>query len=204
MPEVACAAILLAAGASTRLGEAKQLVEIHQEPLLTRIARMALEAGCKPVIVVIGFEQERMQAALAGLPVKFVHNPNWCEGMGASLRCGVQALGPDVHDTLLLVCDQLALNTEFLREMLRVHLAREKPITAACYEEHLGVPAIFPADFFPELCTIKGDRGARGILESHANEVTAVEFAAGAMDLDTPEQLQILRCMQADAAEKTK
>jgi molybdenum cofactor cytidylyltransferase len=204
MPELACAAILLAAGASTRLGQAKQLIVMDNEPLLARTVRMALDAECEPVIVVTGFEQEKMQVALDGLPVKFVHNPGWREGMGSSLRCGVQALGPDMHNVLLLVCDQLALSAEFLRELLHTHLLREKPITAARYEGHLGAPAIFPVDFFPELCNVKGDRGARSILETHANEVTAVEFASGAIDLDTPEQLQALRDSQADAAEKTK
>jgi molybdenum cofactor cytidylyltransferase len=193
MPELACAAILLAAGASTRLGQAKQLIVMDNESLLARTVRMALEAGCAPVIVVTGFEQEKMQAALAGLPVKFVHNPDWSEGMGSSLRCGVRALDPGTHDALLLVCDQLALSTEFLRELLRVHLLREKPITAAHYDGRLGVPAIFSAAFFPRLCVVKGDRGARGVLESHAKEVTAMDFPAGAIDLDTPEQLEHLR-----------
>jgi molybdenum cofactor cytidylyltransferase len=204
MPELACAAILLAAGASTRLGQAKQLIVMDNESLLVRTTRIAIEAGCAPVIVVTGFEHEKMQAALAGLPVQLVHNPDWSEGMGSSLRCGVRALDPGTQAVLLLVCDQLALSTEFLRELLRVHRAQERPITASHYDGRLGVPAIFSAAFFPELCAVKGDKGARGVLESHTNEVTAIEFAIGTIDLDTPEQLQDFRRTQADAAEKTK
>lgn len=193
MPEPGCAAVILAAGASTRLGQPKQLVVVKEEPLLARTTRMALQSGYAPIIVVTGFEQEKMQAALAGLPVKFVHNPDWREGMCSSLRCGIQALDFSTKDALLLVCDQVALSVEFLCELLHVHRLHERPITAARYEGRLGVPAIFPAAFFPDLCEIKGDRGARGLLESHANEVTEIEFAAGAVDLDTPEQLKRLQ-----------
>lgn len=193
MPERGCAAVILAAGASTRLGRAKQLVPVSGEPLLSRTARLAREVGCDPVIVVLGFEAEEMRAVLADAPVHLVENEDWRSGMGSSLRRGVAALyelDPCSSDAMVLVCDQIALTTEFLRELRHVHARRERPITASHYSGHAGVPAIFATRYFPELLGAEGDRGARGILEQHPEVVTNVEFEAGAKDLDTPEQLR--------------
>jgi molybdenum cofactor cytidylyltransferase len=192
VPERACAAVVLAAGASTRLGQAKQLVSIDGEPLLLRTVRLAREAGCAPIVVVIGFEAERMRAELADAAVIAVTNEAWESGMGSSLRCGIAALDgvdPRPLDALLLVCDQTALGVDVLREVRRVHARGERPITACCYAGHAGVPAIFSSRYFPELLRVEGDRGARGVLERHDGDVAVVAFDGGVEDLDTPEQL---------------
>jgi molybdenum cofactor cytidylyltransferase len=196
MPESSCAAVILAAGASTRLGEPKQLVAIDGEPLLLRTVSAAREAGCDPIVVVLGFETERMRAVLGDVPVAIVENEDWRAGMGSSLRCGVEGLSrldPSPSDALLLVCDQTALNAEVLRELRRVHARGARPITASRYSGRTGVPAIFSARYFPELLQVPGDRGARGILERYPGEVTLLEFEDGVKDLDTPEQLRDLR-----------
>lgn len=196
MPEPACAAVILAAGASTRLGQPKQLISIGGETLLSRTARLAREAGCDPVIVVLGFDAARMCVALADAPVILVQNHDWQSGMGSSLRRGIAAvtqLDPPPSEALLLVCDQLALTAGLLRELRRVHACGEKPITAACYAERPGVPAIFSARYFAELMEVEGDRGARGVIDRHAEDVALVEFEDGTLDLDMPEQLRDLK-----------
>jgi molybdenum cofactor cytidylyltransferase len=196
MPENACAAVILAAGASTRLGQAKQLVPIHGEPLLLRTVRLAREAGCGPIVVVTGFDAERMRAVLADAEVMVVKNEEWRSGMGSSLRSGIAALDrldPRPSEALLLVCDQIALSAEVLRELRRMHARGEKPITASRYAGRAGVPAIFSAPYFSELVRVEGDRGARGVLERHADDVALIEFGDGVKDLDTPEQLGDLR-----------
>jgi molybdenum cofactor cytidylyltransferase len=196
MSEKACAAVILAAGASTRLGQAKQLVSINGEALLLRTVRVAREAGCGPIVVVTGFDAERMRAVLEDAAVMVVNNEDWRSGMGSSLRCGVAALDgldPRPSDALLLVCDQIALSADVLRELRRVHARGERPITASRYAGRAGVPAIFAAQYFPELLQVEGDRGARGVLERHADDVALIEFGDGVMDLDTPEQLGDLR-----------
>jgi molybdenum cofactor cytidylyltransferase len=196
MSENRCAAVILAAGASTRLGQPKQLVAIEGEPLLVRTARLALEAGCHPVVVVTGFDAERMRRSLADIPVILRENADWKSGMGSSLRCGVAALEGMVgrpSDVLILVCDQIALSVELLRELLRVHALGQRPITASHYSGRAGVPAIFWQGYFPELLQAEGDRGSRGILDRHVEDVTLVEFGDGAIDLDTPEQLRGLK-----------
>lgn len=196
MSEQFCAAVILAAGASTRLGMAKQLVEIEGEPLIVRSLRMAQDAGFSPAIVVIGCEAERMRAALSGQPAILVENRDWPTGMGSSLRCGMEALellNPRPEAVLLVVCDQLALSTDLLRDLARVHAAGERGITASFYAERTGVPAIFAAKYFPALMQVEGDRGARGLLERHADDVATIAFDEGVKDLDTPDQLRELK-----------
>lgn len=155
---------------------------------------MASEAGCDLVVTVLGFEAGQMRSELDGLAAITVVNEQWREGMGSSVRRGVAALtelDPLPRNALLLVCDQVALSAEFLRQLLLVHASSsgEAAITAARYDGRLGVPVVFSSAFFAELLALSGDRGARQILEKHAALVKPVGFPGGELDLDTPEQL---------------
>ncbi len=198
MPEARAAAVVLAAGASTRLGQAKQLIEVGGESLLRRTARLALEAGCAPVVVVVGFEAERMRAELSGLDVEVVVHPEWREGMGGSLRCGVGSVfgertagtGPDA--VLLLVCDQPRLTVDHLRTLLSQHEAGGTAITASQYAGRTGVPAVFAAAVVPELLECRGDQGAREVIRRDAARVQVVPWPEGAVDIDRPEDLRDL------------
>jgi molybdenum cofactor cytidylyltransferase len=182
--------VILAAGASTRLGQAKQLIEVGGETLLRRTARLALEAGCVPVVAVLGFEAERMRAKLDGLSVVVAVNPDWQAGMGTSLRCGVSALPSTLTDVLLLVCDQPRLTAEHLRALLAQHVAGGLVITASQYAGRDGVPAVFAAAVVPELLQCEGDRGAREVIRRNSARVQAVEWPDGAVDVDRPEDLE--------------
>jgi molybdenum cofactor cytidylyltransferase len=201
-----CAAVVLSAGASTRLKQPKQLVHLNGETLLQRTARFALEAGCSPVIVVLGFEAERMQQTLSGLDVKFVLNPDWPTGMASSLRCGIEAIEEDQPVSrehfdereafpgrvLLLVSDQPHLSAAVLQSLLLKNSETQSLITASRYAERSGVPAIFRRPLLSELKSIEGDKGARQMIELHRNQATFVDFPEGAFDLDTPEDLKTL------------
>jgi molybdenum cofactor cytidylyltransferase len=183
-------AIVLAAGASLRLRQPKQLVLIEGESLVRRTARLALEAGCAPVAVVLGFEAERMAAELDGLAVQIVVNANWSSGMGCSLASGVAALRqacPEMDALLLLVCDQLRLEATHLRDLLARHRSAAAAITASAYAGRAGVPAVFGRRLFPELERIEGDRGARELIVRHGAQTVA--WPDGAYDLDMPEDL---------------
>lgn len=152
MSEPSCAAVVLAAGASRRLGQAKQLVKIEGEPLLGRTVRLAAQAGFQPVVVVLGFEAHRIRSALEGFRVIVAVNENWDTGMGSSMRCGVETalqISPAPEDILLMVCDQIRLSADVLRQLLRLHGLANYPITAARYSGRLGVPAVFSSIFFP-------------------------------------------------------
>ena len=193
MSEQACIGVILAAGASSRLRQPKQLVEIDGETLLRRTVRIAAESGCHPIVVVLGFSVDRMRGELEGLDAIAVVNERWRAGMGSSMRCGVEAalqMNPRSENILLLVCDQFRLTTDFLRELLHVHGCREYPIAAARYNGGLGVPAVFSSMFFPNLLAVNEDHGARRILERNAEQVAPVDFPEGGIDLDTPEDLK--------------
>jgi molybdenum cofactor cytidylyltransferase len=183
------AAVVLAAGASRRLGQPKQLILIEGESLLRRTARLALQAGCTPVVVVLGFEAERIAAELAGVAAEVVVNANWSNGMGSSLACGVAAVRrarPET-DVLLLVCDQPRLSTKHIRNLLDRHTHHAATITASAYGGRSGVPAVFASTLLPELERIEGDRGARDLIFRIGAQT--VDWPDGSYDIDVPEDL---------------
>jgi molybdenum cofactor cytidylyltransferase len=198
MSDFRCAAIVLAAGASTRLGQPKQLLSIEDECLLHRTVRLAIEAGCSPLYVVLGFEAESMRASLADLQIESVLNPAWQEGMGSSLRAGMHAVlkserQPDA--VLLLVCDQPRLSASHLRALLAFHSAEISPqpaLTASIYAGKGGVPAVFSSELFAELEQCSGDRGARDLIEAHSGKIQGIPWPAGAFDIDRPEDLSTI------------
>lgn len=180
-------AIILAAGASQRLGTPKQAVEWEGEALLHRTARVALEAGFSPVFVVVGAAEEISRQALGGLTVEVIPNAKWAEGMAASLRVGMAALPACASAVLVLVCDQPALSLELLVEMAQLHRRAPDRVIAAHYAGTRGVPALFPAHRFPDLWSLTGDRGARGALKGEG--VLEVPFPNGELDVDSPGDL---------------
>ena len=179
-------AIILAAGASRRLGRPKQLVRVAGETLLRRAVRAAL-AGCAPVLVVVGSRAGEMEAHLAGLAVTLVANPDWEEGMASSIRAGIRALPPGAEAALLLVCDQRAVDGDLVRRLLEARRARPDAVVACGYGGVRGTPSLFPARCFPALLALRGDRGARDQLRG--DDVTVVPFPGGERDLDRPEDL---------------
>lgn len=191
-PARGIAALILAAGASTRLGQPKQLLRLDGESLLRRTARLAIAAGCAPVFVVIGYEAERMQSELKGLLATALVNEEWAQGMGSSLRCGMAALtlSQPPQAVLLLVCDQPRLTVEHLQTLLDRHQTGNAPITASSYAQRDGVPAVVAASLFSELLACSGDRGARDLIRGHADTVQRVPWPEGELDLDRPEDLE--------------
>ncbi|MGB6130226.1 MAG: nucleotidyltransferase family protein [Acidobacteriaceae bacterium] len=186
------AALILAAGASTRLGQPKQLLRLDGESLLRRTARVAIDSGCAPVFVVLGYAAQQMQAELNGLPATALINENWTEGMGSSLRCGMAAVTrsqPSPQAVLLLVCDQPRLTVEHLQTLLHRHKTGNAPITASFYAQRDGVPAVLAASLFPDLLACSADRGARDLIRSHADRVQRIPWPEGELDLDRPQDL---------------
>jgi CTP:molybdopterin cytidylyltransferase MocA len=185
------AAIILAAGASRRLGQPKQLVEYKGETLIARAVRIAHEAELQPVIVVLGAERDAVRAAVRDERVVIVENDAWSEGIASSMRAGLEALGPDVSGALMMPCDQPRLSAEHLTRMM--HSFANGVIVASTYAGVRGVPAIFPPGTWSELMKLSGDVGARRLLQDPAWPVVEVAFEGGEVDIDAPEDLAELQ-----------
>jgi CTP:molybdopterin cytidylyltransferase MocA len=195
----AVAALLLAAGASRRLGAVKQLLrDEHDVPLTARLAKTALEAGCVPVLVVTGSAAEEVERAVREAldddttGVTFVRNAAWAEGMATSIRAGVEAAGAS-DAVLLLAADQPAVTAAHLRALLAAH-ARHGGRVVSTYDGVHGIPAVWPRADHAALCALTGDRGAKAVLRGDED---AIPLAGGALDLDTPEDVWRWRAERA-------
>jgi molybdenum cofactor cytidylyltransferase len=187
-----CAALILAAGASRRLGAPKQLLRYQGESLLSRTVRLAFEAGLDPVYAILGSCFDESVREIAGTRARATYNPSWQSGMGSSLCCGVEqilGLQPVPENIAVLVCDQPLLSAAYLSRLARAHLDTRTKVTSSQYRGICGVPAIFSAQIFSELTRIQGDRGARAIIEAYANDRTVLDFPDGATDIDTPDDI---------------
>jgi molybdenum cofactor cytidylyltransferase len=172
-------ALILAAGASTRLGQPKQLVRLGNETLLDRSVRIAGEAGCAPVVVVLGAYEIQIRNQCELQKVLIISHPDWAEGMGTTLSRGVQAFD-DVDGIVVMTCDMPAVTADHLRT-----LVAQEQVAASLYGGRRGVPAYFPETQFPALLELKGDVGARELLQlAHG-----VELPSGELDVDTPHDL---------------
>ena len=186
--------IILAAGASSRMGQPKQLLPWQGRSLLRHAAETALATSLRPVYVVLGCGWEACEKELAGLDVSAVINPSWADGMGTSVAAGIEAL--QQHDTnisgaLLMLVDQPDVTAEFLDSMLARWLEGNAQIVATQYADGGGVPAIFSRAHFEELRALNADRGARKIIAREASAVVLFPPPAEFADLDTPQYHEI-------------
>lgn len=184
-------AIVLAAGASRRLGQPKQLLTFQGETLLARTIRLAREARSTPVYVVIGAHSEQVSKALENTEGVPVVNQHWTEGIASSIHAGLLALNQDQPDSpgvLILACDQPRLTVAHLRNLIHAFSEQADPsIAASEYSGALGVPAAFPRRIFPDLFALQGDKGARTLLLRPPCPLIQVGFIGGEIDIDRPE-----------------
>lgn len=187
---------ILAAGASKRLGQPKQLVKIDGQPLIRRQCQVALDAGIGRVVVILGCEAQACAAAITDLPVLTRLNEIWPEGMAASLRLAATAAIEKSADALLIIhCDQYRLTPADLQELRTAWAGKDRPNACrSMHDEYLGPPVIVPAACFEPMLQLQGDEGARRILEALADGAVAnVEIANAIFDLDLPSQLAKVR-----------
>ena len=182
-------ALVLAAGGSARLGQPKQLLQYRGQSLVRRAAEAALNAGCSPVAVVAGERREEIAATLRGLSVMIVPNENWERGIGGSIRVGVEAL-KSCAALIILACDQPHLTVDLIRALVDKHEETNRPIIASAYAGTLGVPALFVHDCFERLLSLDDKQGAKSIILAQPNDVAQVAFPDGAVDIDTPNDLE--------------
>ena len=186
-------AILLAAGASVRMGRPKQLLPVGGETLLARTSAVLLAAPVWPVIVALGANADDIRPQLARLPVIVVENEAWPEGMASSIRSGIttlQQFSRSMAGALIALCDQPALTSEMVARLVEEHRRANESIIAARYADRCGAPVLFPHAVFPELQALTGEQGARVVVDAHAAQVVAIDLPELAFDLDTPEQYE--------------
>ena len=183
------AAVVLAAGGSARLGDAKQLLPYRGRALVRHAAEVAVEAGCHPTIVVLGANADACSTELRGLPVEMAVNPSWSTGIASSIHVGLDAIqrcGTPVDAVLFTLCDQPHVSSGILREILQRRADCGARIVASAYEGTLGVPALFAKELIPQLLALHGDEGARRVIAAHGDEVVAIANRGAAFDIDTP------------------
>lgn len=176
------ALVILAAGASSRLGRPKQLVRKDNQTLIERVLHTAVNTPCFPIMVVLGAYREELIPLLSGWPVQIVENPDWDQGMGTSISCSLQTLidqYPQTESVILLVCDQPYLQTEHLEALITAWESTGSGIIASRYDDILGVPALYASVYFSELAALDGPTGARKLIMKYTNDVSFVDFPKG-------------------------
>jgi len=190
------AAIILAAGASRRLGQPKQLLMYGGETLLERTDRLARAANATPVIAVLGADFEVICDSVLLMNSAISINESWEQGIATSIHAGLNTLkviSPDAQGALILSCDQPRLSADHLRALIETFRAQSVPtIVASTYAGVTGIPAVFPRDAFPDLLALSGDKGARALLLEPPCPLIAVPFPGGEIDIDRPEDLKHL------------
>jgi molybdenum cofactor cytidylyltransferase len=190
------AGLLLAAGGATRFGSPKVLAPFHGQPLVRRGVQLLMPRCPAGVYVVVGASADGVRAALAPESVNFVENPDWASGLSTSLVRGVAALPAAAEAVLILLCDQPAITAADLDALIAAWQIEPELIAAAGFRDRLGPPVIMPRFVWPQLAALRGDQGARSLLEWHA-EHTAVPMPHAAFDVDTPEDLARLEAAPA-------
>ena len=183
------AALILAAGGSTRFGEPKQLIDWEGESLIRRAVRAATEGGCSRAVVVVGAAGEAIALALRETSAELVFNPDWKLGLGTSIRSGVQHLfhSRELPEAiLLLACDQPSVDGGRVSSLISCWENSENAIVASRYAGTLGVPALFDRSCFTALLELPDDSGAKAILRARPGDVAELPFENGAFDIDTP------------------
>ncbi len=181
--------VVLAAGASRRLGQSKQLLRLHGETLVRHATRLGLATKPHSAVLVVGADADPVYASVADLPVHRTDCADWSLGMGASLRAGLAALPSACAGALIVLCDQPALDAPHLQQLVTAWRERPRGAAASSYAGRLGVPALLPRAWFAELTADAGDQGARQLLARRREDVVAIVNEALALDVDRDEDL---------------
>ena len=187
--------VILAAGASTRMGTPKQLLRYQERTLLRHTIEVAIASVCQPIVVVLGAYAQLIEPDISQLPVQIVENLQWNKGMGSSIEVGIQALKtsyPEVEAVILTLCDQPFISHEIINQLALAYHSTNQPIIACEYAETLGVPALFSDRLFSELMTLKNGEGAKQVIKKHSQKVFSISFPEGATDIDTPKEYALL------------
>jgi molybdenum cofactor cytidylyltransferase len=182
--------VILAAGSSSRLGKPKQLLQYNDRNLLQHTIEAAVYSNANSVIVVLGANEDLISKEIDKMNAHTIENKEWEEGMGSSVRIGLntlQKISPLAEAVIFMVCDQPYVSSSLLNDLIYTQKETGKPIVTCNYGEAIGPPALFHRSLFNELMQLKGDAGARKIIQQHSDEVATILFTKGKIDIDTKE-----------------
>jgi molybdenum cofactor cytidylyltransferase len=187
------AGIVLAAGASTRFGQPKQLLDWHGEPFVRVAAQIALKAGLSPVIVVTGANADAVESKINDLPVTIARNDHWQSGQATSIRVGIQSLPGSTGAVIFLLADQPQIKTDVIQALVEHHAIEFSPIIAPLVMlEQRANPVLFDRVTFPDLLKLKGDIGGRALFSKYPVEYLPWHDDRLLIDVDNPEDYQRL------------
>lgn len=191
-----CGIVILAAGASTRLGQPKQSLQYHGKTLLNHALNEAINAKADAVVVILGKNADLFKNEIDKEKIHVVINKDWEEGMASSVRLGLDTLlniKPYMDAVIFMVCDQPYISSSVLNELITTQQKTTKQIVTCNYGESIGPPALFHKKYFHELMELKGDVGARNIIQQNINDMVTILFPEGKIDIDTKEDYEALK-----------
>jgi molybdenum cofactor cytidylyltransferase len=184
------AGVLLAAGMSTRMGRNKLFLEIDGRTVLARAIDTAMAAGLDPLLVVVGHEEERVRAALAGTGARAVHNPDYAAGMNTSLRTGIAAVPDEARAAVVMLADMPLVDSTMIRTLVERWRASGTPLAISRYGDVVAPPTVYGAALFPELRGLSGQGCGKAVIKRHRGEEIAIDWPAERLaDLDVPDDL---------------
>lgn len=182
--------LILAAGNSSRLGQTKQLLMHKGSSLLNRTIEECVKSKIGDITVVLGAKHESIKQQIIADNMNVVFNPNWQNGMGASLAFGLQSIDTKKLDGLLIVLtDQIYFESKVLKQILIKQKETNAPIVISRYQDGAGPPSFFESSLFDEISQLNGDQGAKSIVQKYKDEVAYVDFHLGDIDVDVPADL---------------
>ena len=188
------AGVILAAGASRRMGKNKMLLELEGESLVRRAAKRALGAGLSPVVVVIGHEADRLRAELKDLPLEFAVNPDYTGPTSGSLHQGLNKLGPDVNAAVIMLGDMVRVTAETLAMLIAAARGTAAPLVVSRYGDVTAPPLLFRRALFGELLAWTGEGCGKTVVKAHSHEAMYVDRPEALLaDVDTPEDFAAVK-----------
>ncbi len=199
-PHLGVAGIILAAGASRRLGQPKQLLQLASRPLLQHVMDSAEQSVLDDVVVVLGANAERIQPALEPRRARFVLNERYSQGQSTSIHTGLAALPASIDAALIILGDSFGLSPDLINRLVSKYRAGRPTIVAPQFTDGMGNPVLFDRSIWPDLFAIEGDIGARELLRARQCEIATVVVNSQRLpDIDTWEAYIALRKQVASA-----
>lgn len=183
------AIIILAAGASSRMGAPKQLLLVDGKTLIKRICDTAIDTPCHPIVAVLGANRNLIRKETERMPITVIDNPQWENGMSSSIKMGLAGAymtEKAIDAAIFLTVDMPYVSAELINKMIEKAESDEKIEIVACkYDNQMGIPVLFKRTLFTDLLELKGDEGAKKVVIKNKDKTAFIDFPEGKLDLDT-------------------